>query len=444
MNSTDEFEDEQFDPMDAPQEGESMYGESQSMIDKVRNSAILKLVVIMGVVGVALAGALGVFSEDKQEQVSKIAAPPAIKEAPGGVTTQFFREQNEQANDQRANEALQIGGSALPTPVGHDVSDIAPPKPDPMITFREETERLKKAWQVEQKQNQARMQQLQQQVNTVKAEPWDDSLAKAMQGQMQQLMESWAPKGMNVIGGVAEPTPVAAASAPQQQVYAQQQASMPEAPGPIKVLSAGTVNYMQLLTEANSDVPGPILAQILSGPFKGGRAIGAFQVMNDLLVMTFSQINYKGKTYAVNAMALDPNTTLGGMATEVDHRYFMRVVLPAAGAFVSSFGEALGDTESDTTVSNGTVLQDQAKKGYKEAIYAGLGSIGETVADFFKEEANKTKTLVRVAANTPMGIFFLSDVMDQVAATPAPTSNGAAMAAGYQQMMGVPQQKQAR
>ena len=175
---------------------------------------------------------------------------------------------------------------------------------------------------------------------------------------------------------------------------------------------AGTVNYAQMLTEANSDVPGPILAQVLSGPLTGGRAIGHFQVSDDYLVIEFNTITLKGKEYSVNALALDPDTTLGGMATEVDHRYFTRVILPAAGSFVSAFGDALSRPQTETIVTNGAIVTLQAKQGMKDALYAGVGSVGNSVGRFLDEQGARTRTLVRVAVGTPMGLFFLSSVRD--------------------------------
>jgi len=412
-NDTDEFDQDQFDPMDTTSDDGLSYEDEQSFLDKWRNSPIVKLVIIMLVIGLALAGALGVFSDDSNVEISKIARAPSLSEAPGGRVSKFFIEQNDMENNNRAREALQTGESAFPTPRGNDISDLAPPPPDPMLEFKAETERIRKELREEQAQNARKVEMLQKQVQQSVNTPEDNSLAQAMQKQMEQLMESWVPKGAKIVVGTAKPTENV-----QPQVTNVQNANFVnntnnQVQAETKSLvAAGTVNYMQLLIEANSDIPGPILAQILSGPFTGGRAIGAFQVVNDYIVMTFSSISYKGKEYSVQALALDPNTTLGGMATEVDHRYFTRILLPAAGAFVSTFGNALAETDSKTTVNNGSVVQDQVAKGMKEALYDGIGSIGETVSEFFKSEANKTKTLVRVAVGTPMGLFFLSSVIE--------------------------------
>lgn len=422
MTSNDEFDQDQFDEGEFHEEGQGTSSSSKlGFLEELRTKPVFKLLVIMAGVGVALALALGVFSEEKPLPVSSVAHAPTIKEAPGGAATPFFLEQNKQANDQRASQALAQGGSALPTPAGHDVTDLVEKnKKDPLVEFKEETERLKRELRNEQQQNNQKIQSMQQQLSQrdlQQNKQEDDTLGRAMQKQMQDLMNSWAPQSGKVVAGYAKPETEESQAAAVQQQQAQQAAAVQQAAANAQqtaqdtiLIPSGTVNYAQLLMEANSDIPGPILAQILSGPLAGGRAIGRFEVRSDFLVMTFSLVSLRGKEYAINALALDPDTTLGGMATEVDHRYLSRVLLPAAGEFVSAFGQALSETNTTTTVSDGAVLQDQAKKGMKEALYSGLGQAGQTMSEFFKSEANKIQPLVRVAVGTPMGLFFLSPV----------------------------------
>src|SRR5690606_9021030 len=56
------------------------------------------------------------------------------------------------------------------------------------------------------------------------------------------------------------------------------------------IIPAGNIAYGQLLNALNSDIPGPVLVHVLSGPFSGGRALGQFQVSQDYLVLTFKAI----------------------------------------------------------------------------------------------------------------------------------------------------------
>lgn len=415
-NNMDEFEQDQFDPLD--EQEKTQRTPKQTLLEAWRNKPLFKLLVIMGFVVFALAGALGAFSGSPEIETAKIAKAPNLQEAPGGQSSPFFIEQNTQANEQRVKQAMEQGGSAMPTPHGTniDLSDLTDKdRKDPLLEFRAETERLRQEVRAEQKQAAQQMQILQQQA-AQRPQEEDDSLSRAMQRQMQELMKSWEPRGMTSVNGVAVPKEELASSVVQVPSTAEGGVAGGPAATARKrskpLVPAGTVNYAQLLTEANSDVPGPILLQILSGPLSGGRAIGQFQVMNDYLVLTFNRVSFKGKDFSINAIALDPNTTLGGLATEVDHRYFSRLLLPAAASFISAFGSALGSGSSEAVTSGDSVIVTQAQKGYKDATYAGLGQVGETLSEFFQNEANQTRPLVRVAVGTPMGLFFLQPVTD--------------------------------
>lgn len=450
-DNMDEFEQEQFDT-DAGLDGDEPKAQQGSFFDRLRSKPVFKLIVIVGVVGVAVAGALGLFSSKPDVQRAQIAPPPEVKGTAGGSASPFYVEQNKIANEQRVDEAIKQKGSALPTPVSPNsdminLDDLN--KKDPLVEFRAETDRLKQELRAEQQQNTAKIQMMQQQMQQQPQRQQDDTLAQAMQRQMSQLMESWTPRKMTTVAGAPEPersktdNVALSANMPAQAAGVTPASATQENVKPI--ISSGTVNYAQLLTEANSDLPGPVMVQLLSGPFAGGRAIGTFKTMYENLVLSFNVVSYKGKEYPINAIALNPDTTLSGMATEVDHRYFMRLVLPAAASFLSSFGSALGSSDSTTTVSGDAVLVDNAKKSSKEAMYDGLSQVGQTMAGFFQQEAAQTKTLVRVAAGTPMGIFFLQPVMDKGVNFAQPTmaqgtgqtdSNAALqslLAQGYQQ-----------
>ena len=189
------------------------------------------------------------------------------------------------------------------------------------------------------------------------------------------------------------------------------------------LVPAGTVSYAQLLTEANSDVPGPILAQIVSGPLAGARAVGSFEVSAawaDYLVLQFALADKDGHDYGINAVALDPDTSLGGMATEVDQRYFVRVVLPAASSFLQGVGSAIGQGNSSVVTNGTTTIVQQTDRGIKQGTYSGLGQAAQTAGQFFQNQANQARPLIRVAAGTPMGLFFITSVTDTAYTPPVP------------------------
>jgi intracellular multiplication protein IcmE len=250
-------------------------------------------------------------------------------------------------------------------------------------------------------------------------EQFDNTMAEAMQRQMQQLLDGWAPKGIkNVTVIKVEDVKAAEDKAAQTAATAAADNAAPAVEAKT-IVSAGTVSYAQLLTEANSDVPGPILAQIVSGPLAGARAVGSFKVTTNYekyLVLRFTIADKKGKDYKIDAIALDPDTTLGGMATEVDERYIARVLLPAAAGFLQGMGQALGQGNSTITTNGTTTIANQAGNGYKQGLYTGMGDAAQTMGQFFQNQANLTQPLVRVAAGTPMGLFFVAPVKEPTGA----------------------------
>ncbi|MDD3028714.1 MAG: TrbI/VirB10 family protein [Alphaproteobacteria bacterium] len=434
---TNDFEnnDDFVEPeIGAPNEPRNKPSAMGNLAEAWRTKPVFKLVILIAGVFAIGASALNFFGGNKTPtETAHLAAPPALKEAPGGVVSPYMRQQTELANAERAKKALESGGSAIPTPVGQTQNgpasfDMQDDRGSAALReLRAETELLKRQIKIQQQQQEQKktqksivsQQELVQQRQI--QEQQDNSLAEAMQRQMQQLLTSWAPMGIKnvaVVGqglwGGAMPSGDAA-GIPAGTSAGSFQSAFSDRKKRKAFIKAGTVNYAQLLTEANSDVPGPILAQIVSGPLTGARAVGSFQVSDGYekyIVMRFSLANKNGRDYSIDAIALDPDTTLGGMATEVDERYFTRVILPAAAGFLQGMGEAMSEGGSSITSSGDVSITTQSSQGSKEGIYRGLSRGAQTMSQFFQQRANVTKPLVRVDAGTPFGLFFVSSVFD--------------------------------
>jgi len=430
-NNSDEFENNDQEEM---QHEEGDRGTSTGLVGNLtqawRSKPLFKLLVLMIVVGAIVAASFTLFSGNQSVTTSQLASPPLLNVAPGGPVSPYMKQQTDLANDQRSKEALAMGSSALPTPIGQsiDISEFSEKaaKNDELNELKAQVENLRReqTMQLSQQKSQPVQQQVQVQPVVPQPQNFDTALSSAMQRQMGQLVESWAPSHLQEIV-VAKPDDKSALSdsastvSNRAQLNAVAVNSPPvntgATPRPKAFIPSGTVNYAQLLTEANSDVPGTILAEIVSGPLAGARAIGEFKVINnysDYLTLQFRLANLKGKEYPINAIALDPDTTLGGMATEVDERYFTRVVLPAGGAFLQGLGSALGQNSSNTTTNGSFAIVQQSKAGLEQGVFQGLSQGANTAGQFFQNQANQTKPLVRVAAGTPFGIFFITSVYD--------------------------------
>jgi len=180
------------------------------------------------------------------------------------------------------------------------------------------------------------------------------------------------------------------------------------------IIPAGTIEYAQLILEANTDAPGPVLAQIMSGPLNGAKILGSFTSTDNYLTLNFSTIVIDGIDYSVQAVAIDPGTTLPGVITEIDRRYFKRIILPMAAEFVTGLTEAISESGSTSVfVSNDTVTSSTSNKNSDQEVASGISKAGEKFGDILDEEADKTKPMLRVASGTPIGVLFVAPVIDK-------------------------------
>lgn len=182
------------------------------------------------------------------------------------------------------------------------------------------------------------------------------------------------------------------------------------------IIPAGEIEYAQTILEANSDVPGPVLAVLMSGPLSGSKMLGSFTVVDDYLTINFETVIVDGESYDITAVAIDPGTSLPGMATEVDHRYFKRVVLPAAAAFVEGFAEAVGQMEQTSiTIDTGTdtTTATSEEPDTEEEVANGIKEAGQEVREILDDMADDTKVLVKIHAGTPIGVLFTEPVVEE-------------------------------
>ena len=429
-----DYDDFDAPPHDAEEEHEQPKekgGIRKNIAAAWQASPVFKIFLLLVGGGAIASAALGVFSADKPKDVpSRVNGGSNISATPGGEAPPAFQEAVTQASQQRAQSAQQQGGSAMPTPMG-DTTQMTNLEPgqqasdDPLAEFRAPQQQPPKPEGVPQQQ-QPQQQQAQPQQQParppVPAEPpLDQGLASAMQQQMQQIVKGWDPAAARIISvtKVADTAGGTGQGGAGQGGQGQQQAFDRGK----TLVPAGTINYAQMAIEANSDVPGPIMAQVLSGPFSGGKAIGRFESTEDYLIIRFSNINFKGKDYPVSVLALNPDTTLGAVASETDKRYLSRVIVPAAAQFVSGFSRAFTQDNYNTFVQDGIVISQRTNAGVREGLAQGGQEAGDRVSQIINNEASKIKPLVRVAVGTPIGLFFTSSVFEN---TPDPTASGVA------------------
>jgi len=412
---TDDFDDGGFDDLG---------DQKNSLGDLWRNNPLVKIGVILAAFAFLVGGVILFGGGSDDLPVSRVASSRDITEAPGTAeTTEAYRQNVEAQNVERTEEAMRNAGSAIPTPVD-------PPKGTLPLQFEEpEEDDPLERWRrmQEDRIRQQQVESIEEAPLTEDAPPPEDTrtpainaLAQAMSQQMESVLTNQEIKGsslqpvatMGYLEGIAEKERLRR----EAELAARQQALTATTEEGIDIIiPAGTIEYAQLVTEANTDAPGPVLAQILTGPLRGGRLIGTFTSTSRFLTLNFTTVVLDGVDYAADSVAIDPDTTLPGVATEVDNRYLKRVLLPGAAAFIEGLTEAIAESDrttiqinnsdgSSSTTTEGTSDNDQE-------VASGIAEAGEELGEILDEIADETEPLIRVAAGTPIGVLFVAPVV---------------------------------
>jgi intracellular multiplication protein IcmE len=392
-----------------------------------RNNPLVKAGSVL-IIAALLIGVVIYFGmERKKPDQSVVSSGADITQAPGTEeVSPRIREAIEEVNQAEVERAQKEGDSAVPIQIDPPSAALPIPAED-----QEQEDPLQK-WR---KLQEERLQKELDRTEVVEPAPPVDpgpnpaiaGLAEAMSQQMQSILERQGHNnfGYKIIADQDFIDSLNASSDEDFSDFSDSDFNENGGGGDFSdtgtiLVPAGEIEYGQMITEANSDVQGPVLALIASGPLRGSRLIGSFAVQEEMLSLNFNTLVYKGQSIGIEAVALDPKTTLPALATDVDHRYLKRIVLPAAAAFVEGAASAISQSGLTTvSVEGSTVAEDSEEPDQKQQIASGIEEAGEEVRDLIDEEVDNTKVLVRIEKGTPLGILFLQPVTDeQVSAAP--------------------------
>lgn len=398
------------------------YSKKGTLGDMWRNNPMVKIGVILAGFAIVIGGIVLFGGKPEQIPVSQATSPKDVTEAPGtNEVSQSFRESIEEANIQNLEEATRTGESAIPIPVTPAKGVMPVPVDeasgeDPLERWRRmQEERIRQQEMLAQ----AKPPQVQQAPPVDTKTPAVNALSQSMMSQMQAILQGQTipPTKFKKITDVGfleatEKKRMERMQVQQQMVAASTQGNTDDQIENI-LLPAGTIEYGQILIEANTDAPGPILAQIYTGPLKGARLLGSFQSTDRYITLNFNMVIIDGINYPVEAVAIDPDTTLPGVITEIDNRYFKRIILPMAGEFVEGLAEAVSESGTTTVVIQGdTVTESEEDKTNEQEVASGISAAGQELSEILEDEADATKPMLRVASGTPVGILFVGPVTD--------------------------------
>ncbi len=173
-------------------------------------------------------------------------------------------------------------------------------------------------------------------------------------------------------------------------------------------VAAGTGLYARTLYAVDSDYPGPVVLEILQPPLAGAVAHGGFERVRQRLVLRLASLTWRGRTFPLDAWAVDPNCACYGIEGEVDRHFVSRVLLPAAARFAEGFLTAVAAPARTLTMQDGTIFHERGAAGEREALHAGAGAAARTLGDILMADAPK-ETTVRIPRDTPLVVMVARD-----------------------------------
>ncbi|WP_151193495.1 TrbI/VirB10 family protein [Cysteiniphilum sp. JM-1] len=177
-------------------------------------------------------------------------------------------------------------------------------------------------------------------------------------------------------------------------------------------IQAGEILFAVIHTSVNSDQKGtPVLAEVVTGEYKGAKLIGAFQLADKSLVIKFNMLALPGqKALAIDAFAVDPDSAQMGMASDVDNHYLSRYGSLFAASFLEGFGNAFNQSSNYYIYPYDQKFPIQREVTVDDAIASGLGQMGTAMADEVKQNFRRPPT-VTLNQGTSIGVLFNKDVM---------------------------------
>jgi type IV secretory pathway VirB10-like protein len=387
-----------------------------------------RLVVILTTVALSL-GVVFAYAAFKRSAVPpqlqadvKVGGGPELNSVPGTTSNPKYAQAAATSNNDKFNSAEKTGGSSLPVPIKLDDNSKSIGDSSTNIGGPQKTAEVTPPPVPQYVPSPPVPQPVAYQQQTIALNNTPQNLGR----QVDVLLERWAPTGQvmetDYTGGANANRGTgsqAYGSTPNVSLTQGQQmtsGNVMAAPQTVLV-KAGTIYPAILKTGVNTDEPGPVLAQIVSGPYKGATLIGQVTTGGnsraESVALQFNLLNpvQGDRSIQLQAYAINPDTSRTGLASDVDHHYLERYGMIFASAFLSGYGQAVAQSGSTvttnalggTTISNPVRTPDQISK-------IALGQVGTTVGQAIGQNANMPTT-IRVNPGTSVGVLVMQDVL---------------------------------
>lgn len=387
---------------------------ASEFISKLKSSTAGSKKMLIGV-GAVVVGALAwtaLSSSGPTANPSSVAGPPRGNQTVqgGNQLTPAYDEALSVADRQRREQALDKGGSAVPTVRASrqdqivPVLDLDPPtEPAPVV----ELPVVQQPVVIQQPLTPAVP--IVAQPTPIRSKEDTRNLQEYMLGLRRgyPVAEVIVMSNGDVASPAVEQTPPPAYADGGASARPQSKVTLP---------LAGTILYAEMISRANSDAPGPVLARILQGELEGATLIGSFQTVRNALVISFDRMTVRttrdgvevNETVPISTVAVDTSHIGTALATSVDRHLFQKLAIGFTAGFAQGFGNALA--ESGRTIirtDGGTVIESSLDMKTEEQLLSAGGQAVSEAGNILMDEFGKRPTTVIVESGTPIGILFL-------------------------------------
>lgn len=381
---------------------------------------------ILIVAAVAIIGGVAYFFSGSSAPVTNPSQIRGVPDAPrtvqgGAPVNPAYDAALSVADRQRADQARNQGASSLPTIRGRSTEDLIPADPAPaperpeqavqpaLVRPDETPSVIRRPAPLVQAQAHPQSRQAQEQIRRA-----DEQTVAAMSRQMNEILS-----------GKRSVATVENFYKPEKDTQAQQQNGSSQPPGApypgtednaVVTPLPGTIVYARLVGRVTSDAPGPVLAELLEGPYAGATLIGSFKTAQDAVVISFDRMTIKrtrdgqeiNRTVPINSVAVDVKHLGTAMATDVDRHLFEKVAIGFASAFAGGLGEAIQrQGEVSINGATGTVITARPELNTSDQLLVALGQAGNRTGTVLNSEFGNRPTTITVDGGVPIGILFL-------------------------------------
>lgn len=170
-----------------------------------------------------------------------------------------------------------------------------------------------------------------------------------------------------------------------------------------------------LKTEIDTDENSMVRAEIATGPFAGAICFAmGYKRINETVDMTFSYMEWKGRSYKIAAKAVDPDSMRTALSGEVNNRYFERIILPALAIAIGKTGQLYEQGSAQNIItSQGAVISTYPETPNGAAVAGTFaGGIGQQAGKVLANDgANMPQKQVIRPLGSTIGIQFIGPVM---------------------------------